>query len=270
MTDSAGVASVLFVSQDPFLEARVRRVRTGTRRGAGGFRLLLAREFDPRSDVALFILPAALTNTIPAPDGRLALPVLAYGPEQSLAAALLRGCVDYLRDPWTLTELELRVTRWLEARVPARRFGGLWLEGTTLHGPTAAVPLSAAEARLLEMLLHNAGRVTSRDALFYRLWGRLPTTRSRVVDVHVAALRRKCRTALSGSDAACGDGALGGDTAGGEATGGDAPGRAGAAGAAGSRGLTITAVRGEGYLLTIAGEQARETSVTRTARPAGC
>ena len=251
MTDSAGVARVLFVSQDPVLEARVRRVRTGARRGGGGFRLLLAREFDPRSDVALFILPAALTNTILAPDGRLALPVLAYGPEQSLAAALLRGCVDYLRDPWTLTELELRVNRWLEARLPARRFGGLWLQGTTLHGPTAAVPLSAAEARLLEMLLHNAGRVTSRDALFYRLWGRLPTTRSRVVDVHVAALRRKCRIAAGGGDSA-GDDALDGGTAGGDG----ALGGAGAAGVARSSGLSITAVRGEGYLLTITGELA--------------
>ena len=239
MTDSAGPASVLFVSQDPFLDARVRRARTA-RRGGHGFRLLLAREFDPRRDVALFILPAAITNTILAPDGHLALPVLAYGPEHSLAAALLRGCVDYLRDPWTLTELELRVNRWLEARLPARRFGGLWLEGTTLHGPTAAVSLSAAEARLLEMLLHNAGRVTSRDALFYRLWGRLPTTPSRVVDVHVAALRRKCRIATGGDDAS------GGDAAGDGAPGGDA----------GSGGLTITAVRGEGYLLTTAGDQA--------------
>ena len=234
MTDSAGVANVLFVSQDPSLEARVRRARSGRRRGGGGFRLVLAREFDPRRDVALFILPVATTNTILAPDGRLALPVLAYGPEQSLAGALLRGCVDYLRDPWTLTELELRVSRWLEARLPARRFGGgLWLEGTTLHGPTAAVPLSTAEARLLEMLLHNAGRVTSRDALFYRLWGRLPTTPSRVVDVHVAALRRKCRIAAGG------DGAAGGDA------GGDARGSV----AGGSR-VAITAVRGEGYLLT--------------------
>ena len=245
MTDSTGVASVLFVSQDPVLEARVRRARTGARRGGGGFRLLLAREFDPRSDVALFILPAALSNTILAPEGRLTLPVLAYGPEQSLAAALLRGCVDYLRDPWTLTELELRVNRWLEARLPARRCGGLWLEGTTLHGPTAAVPLSAAEARLLDMLLYNAGRVTSRDALFYRLWGRLPTTPSRVVDVHVAALRRKCRIAAgaddaSGGDAAGGDGALGGDAGGSGAVGG---------------GVAITAVRGEGYLLTAADDQ---------------
>lgn len=227
-TDSTDLASVLFVSQDPVLDARVRRARPGARRRGRGFRLLLSREFQPHGGAVLFILPVAAINTILAPDGRLALPVLAYGPEQGLAGALLRGCVDYLRDPWTLTELELRVSRWLEGRPAARRFGGgLRLEGSALHGPAGAVALSAAETRLLEMLLDNAGRVTGREALFYRLWGRLPTTPSRVVDVHVAALRRKCRRA-------------------------------------GGRGLTITGVRGEGYLL------AAGAGATRTARPAGC
>ena len=99
--------------------------------------------------------------------------------------------------------------------------------------------LSVAEARLLDMLLYNAGRVTGREALFYRLWGRLPDAPSRVVDVHVAALRRKCRIAG-------GDGAAGG-------------------------GLTITAVRGEGYLLAVARPPASAAATaTRTAKPAGC
>ena len=126
--------------------------------------------------------------------------------------------------------------RWLERRdpsgTPGASGGGVRLRGTTLHGPGGAVALSVVEARLLDMLLNNAGRVTSREALFYRLWGKLPTERSRAIDVHVAALRRKCRTA-------CGT-------------------------AAG--GLTITAVRGEGYLLAAG----TPTAATRTASPAGC
>ena len=211
-------AAVQFVvGDDPVVEARVRqaaRPAGRARRGSSAFSLRLSDRLDPTGSAVLFIVPAALVNTILAPDGRLALPVIAYGAESALPAAFLRGCVDYLRNPWTLTELELRVSRWLEQHLPARRSGGgLWLEGTTLHGPTAAVALSVAEARLLGMLLQNAGRVTSRDALFYRLWGRLPATPSRVVDVHVAALRRKCRRAAA------------------------------------TAGLTITAVRGEGYLL---------------------
>ena len=241
MSGVAGLPRVLFViGDDHALEVRLGRLRStrhraGRQRAGRGFQLLLSREFDARREAALFVVPAAAVNTLLGGRGRLALPVLAYGNEQGLAPAFLRGCVDYLREPWTLTELQLRVQRWLDHRegaaapgVANAAGGGIRLRGTTLHGPGGAVPLSVAEARLLDMLLYNAGRVTSREALFYRLWGRLPAGRSRVIDVHVAALRRKTRTA---------DGGDGG-------------------------GLTITAVRGEGYLLTVA--------ATRTAKPAGC
>ena len=251
MSGSSGLPRVLFVAgHDPALQVRLRRLHAAPRRAGRGFELLVSHEFDATRDAALFIVPAAAVNTLLGGGGRLALPVLAYGNEQGLAPAFLRGCVDYLREPWTLTELQLRVQLWLDRRaaaaVPAVAHaagGGIRLHGTTLHGPGGAVALSVAEARLLEMLLYNSGRVTSREALFYRLWGRLPAGRSRVIDVHVAALRRKSRLA-------CGDGA-----------------------AAEGGGLSITAVRGEGYLLAVAAPpNTRPTrpAATRTAKPAGC
>ena len=240
MSGLAGVPRVLLVTDDPAIEARVQRVAPQRSRHGRGFRLLVARRFDPTAAAELFVVPVVDVNTMLAADGKLALPVLAYGPEQGLAPAFVRGCIDYLRDPWTVTELQLRVQRWLDRRTGAgAAIGGIRLAGTTLHGPSATVALSVAEARLLDMLLYNAGRVTGREALFYRLWGRLPDAPSRVVDVHVAALRRKCRIA-------CGDGAAGG-------------------------GLTITAVRGEGYLLAVARPPASAAATaTRTAKPAGC
>ena len=240
MSGLAGVPRVVLITDDPALKARLQRVAPERSRHGRGFRLLVARRFDPTAAAELFVVPLVDVNTMLAADGKLALPVLAYGPEQGLAPAFVRGCIDYLRDPWTVTELQLRVQRWLDRRTGAgAAIGGIRLAGTTLHGPSATVALSVAEARLLDMLLYNAGRVTGREALFYRLWGRLPDAPSRVVDVHVAALRRKCRIAG-------GDGAAGG-------------------------GLTITAVRGEGYLLAVARPPASAAATaTRTAKPAGC
>jgi DNA-binding winged helix-turn-helix (wHTH) protein len=242
MSDSSGLPRVLVMTGgDPALEARLQRLHAAPRRAGRGFQLILSRTFDARRQAALYVVPASAVNTLLGGRGRLALPVLAYGNEHGLAPSFLRGCVDYLREPWTVTELQLRVQRWLDGRdepgaagVASGGGGAVRLRGTTLHGPGGAVPLSVAEARLLEMLLYNAGRVTSREALFYRLWGRLPTGRSRAIDVHVAALRRKIR-AVRGAGAADGTGG----------------------------GVTITAVRGEGYLLAVA-------AARRTAKPAGC
>ena len=253
MSGSADLPVVLFVTGgDRVLEARLARLRSTPRRTGRGFQLLLSREFDPRQVAALLVVPADTVNTLLGGRGRLPLPVLAYGSEQALAPSFLRGCVDYLREPWTLTELQLRVQGWLDRReesgtaaVADAAGGRIRLRGTTLRGPGGTVALSVAEARLLDMLLHNAGRVTGREALYYRLWGRLPAVRSRALDVHVAALRRKTR-----------------------AVGGGAPG-----------GPTITAVRGEGYLLALAQPPAAPTAAaaaaspaaaTRTAKPADC
>ena len=244
MSGSSGLPRVLVVTGgDPALEARLQRLHAAPRRAGRGFQLLLSRDFDPRRQAALFVVPASAVNTLLGGRGRLPLPVLAYGDERGLAPSFLRGCVDYLREPWTVTELQLRVQRWLDGRqepgtagVASAAGGGIRLRGTTLHGPGSAAALSVAEARLLEMLLYNAGRVTSREALFYRLWGRLPAGRSRAIDVHVAALRRKIRAV--GGAGAVGENAVG---------------------------VTITAVRGEGYLLAVS-----RPAATRTAKPAGC
>ena len=254
MSGSSDLPRILVVTDgDPALAARLQRLHAAPHRAGRGFQLLLSRTFDPRCAAALFIVPASAVNTLLGGRGRLALPVLAYGNEHGLAPSFLRGCVDYLREPWTVTELQLRVQRWLDRRaepgtaaVARAAGGGVRLRGTALHGPGGAVTLSVAEARLLEMLLYNAGRVTSREALFYRLWGRLPAGRSRAIDVHVAALRRKIRDA--GGDGAA-DGGHGPDCAG---------------------GVTITAVRGEGYLLAVAPAAGTGPAAIRTTRPAGC
>ena len=122
-----------------------------------------------------------------------AWPLIAYGPESELPRLFLAGCTDYLRDPWTPQELELRALRAVHAAELATRFGdggALRLSGRVLSGPEGAASLGAQEAEILRMLLANRGSTVTRDALFYAIWGRPPSRRSRAVDMHITALRR--------------------------------------------------------------------------------
>ncbi len=138
-------------------------------------------------------MPAEVAERLLTGPIQPACPLIAYGPESELPRLFLAGCADYLRDPWTPEELELRVLRALHAAATAARFGdggALRLSGRVLSGPVGRVGLGAQEAEILRMLLANRGSTVTRDALFYAIWGRPPDRRSRAVDMHVTALRR--------------------------------------------------------------------------------
>jgi DNA-binding response OmpR family regulator len=53
--------------------------------------------------------------------------------------------------------------------------------------------LCAQEQSILRLLSANAGEPVSREALYYGIWGRPAAEESRVVDMHIASLRRKLR-----------------------------------------------------------------------------
>ncbi len=146
---------------------------------------------DPRYAAA--VMPAAAAERLLTGPVEPAWPLIAYGPETALPRLFLAGCADYLRDPWTPQELELRALRTVGAAEAAARFGdggALHLSGRVLSGPAGAVTLGAQQAEILRMLLGNRGSTVTRDALFYAIWGRPPGRRSRAVDMHVTALRR--------------------------------------------------------------------------------
>ena len=158
---------------------------------------------DPRYVAA--VMPAEAAEPLLTGPIQPAWPLIAFGPDTELPRLFVAGCADYLRDPWTPEELELRALRIIGAAEPATRFGdgrALRLLGRTLSGPAGTVSLGAQEAEVLHMLLANRGSTVTRDALFYAIWGRPPVRRSRAVDMHITALRRHLAAVAEPADTA--------------------------------------------------------------------
>jgi len=124
----------------------------------------------------------------------------ARGEEVDRVVGLEMGADDYLAKPFSPRELVARI------RAVLRRMPG---EGQGVHGPILWGPLrldlrarraeigasdlelTAAELRILELLVRADARTVSRDELMTQALGRrlLPTDRS--LDTHVSNLRRK-------------------------------------------------------------------------------
>jgi two-component system alkaline phosphatase synthesis response regulator PhoP len=129
------------------------------------------------------------------------LVVSARGTEHDRVHALQIGADDYLVKPFSMKELVARVQAAARRGVrSAERTPGDAIEIEELridprevqaYVDGVSAELTPTEFRLLYQLALDAGRVTTRDELLQKLWGRRESHRDRTVDVFVRRLREK-------------------------------------------------------------------------------
>jgi DNA-binding response OmpR family regulator len=196
--------SVLVVEDDPGIAGslvrgleragyRARAVRTGAQ----------ALAAEPTDVVLLDLgLPDAdgfeICRRLAARATGAILVVTARGEEGDRVAALDEGADDYLVKPFGLAELLARIRAVLRRIQPATapsvvHHGPLSVDSrtrkVTVHGEEVA--LTPREFEILECLAADPGRVFTRQALLERIWDAHWYGPTKVLDVHVAALRKK-------------------------------------------------------------------------------
>lgn len=137
-----------------------------------------------------------LTATLEVPI----LMLTARGEEDEQLRGFQAGADDYLTKPFSPKLLVARVSAILrraglgeaEAQKPAS-FGALTIDPLCREVTVAGRPveLTAIEFDLLRSLVEHPGWVYSREQLLERVWGYEYLGDSRVVDVHIANLRKK-------------------------------------------------------------------------------
>jgi DNA-binding response OmpR family regulator len=124
--------------------------------------------------------------------------VTARGEEADRVLALDEGADDYLVKPFGLAELLARIRAVLRrgqrtASSEVLRHGPLTVDlrtrKVTVHG--ADVMLTPKEFAILECLATDPGRLVSRQEIIDRAWDEHWYGPTKVLDVHLAALRRK-------------------------------------------------------------------------------
>ena len=200
------MAHLLLIEDDP-------RIREIVERGLGARGFIVTAAEDGESglvlvgklDVDLVLLDLMLPGRggleiigdIRASKPRLPIIALtALDDVGSKVGGLEAGADDYVTKPFSLEELAARVRarlRFTDDDVGALKAGPLTVD---LAGHRAVlsgreIRLSARELSLLAAFIRHAGQVLSRDQLLQLVWDLDFDPGSNVVDVHVAALRRK-------------------------------------------------------------------------------
>jgi len=129
------------------------------------------------------------------------LPVIlltARGTEMDKLVGFERGADDYLTKPFSPKELVARVRAILrrsggEATKTPAKLGPFRIDRARheIHVHDRELTLTRTEYRLLECLLHEPGRVLSREQLLDKVWGLGYFGETRTVDVHIRRVRAK-------------------------------------------------------------------------------
>ena len=130
------------------------------------------------------------------------LMVSGHSREQDILLGLGLGADDYITKPFSGNELVARVASFLRRRekfVQKREGSNIMQIGSaqldrdfhTVSNNGDSVSLTALEFRLLWFLAEAEGRLLTRAQILEHVWNDTSGVPTRVVDVHVAALRKK-------------------------------------------------------------------------------
>jgi DNA-binding response OmpR family regulator len=198
-----GPASVLVVEDDPAITTQlVRGLRLAGYEASsvGTGREVLS---SPVVDVVLLDLGlpdidgVEVCRQLRARSDGAIIVITARGEESDRVLALDQGADDYMVKPFGLAELLARIRAVLRRSRPqdseSLRHGDLLVDLRTGKVTIAGrnVPLTPKEFGILECLASDPGRVVTRQEIMERAWDSHWYGPMKVLDVHVASLRKK-------------------------------------------------------------------------------
>ena len=114
------------------------------------------------------------------------------------------GADDYVTKPFGVRELRARIAALLRRSSPGTvervvRIGDAEVDFDRgeIRRNQETSPLTSTEFKLLELFIRNRGRILTRDQLVEGAWGVNTFVSERVVDNHIANLRRKIEPEIS-------------------------------------------------------------------------
>jgi DNA-binding response OmpR family regulator len=200
--DEAGT-SVLIVEDDASIAAQL--VRGLTRGGYLVDHVMTGNDAlsqGDKADVVLLDLElpdldgVQVCRQLRARSGAAIIVVTAHGEEPDRVMALDAGADDYLVKPFGLAELQARIRAVLRRVRPGGdvvRHGPLVVDIRT-HRVTVSgeeISLTPKEFDILEILVADPGRVVGRQEILETAWDAHWYGPTKVLDVHMASLRRK-------------------------------------------------------------------------------
>ncbi len=191
--------NVSVVSEDPIF---INRIKIFSQNSSIKFKFI--EKSWTRSPADLFLIDANLLgHFLKEESGPDKTKFIVHGKQKDLKPAFDAGCIDFLKIPCDMEELEIRLSNVLNSTSDSIKWQDLTLKQDNITSKESSIIISLEEHAILKMLLQNRGEPVPREAFYFVLPGKHKRN-SRVVDMHISNLRKKIRSLREKNTACCG------------------------------------------------------------------
>lgn len=146
------------------------------------------------SSSSLLILPAAELQKSKLPSQKY----IVFGSSEFLESSYLQGCLDYLRDPWTISELIIRCSRFLTHETILVDEHEMSNSDNDFFIDNKYIKLTPAQSRILKVFFDNPGVYFDCGNL-QKLLGPALISSDASLYVQIYNIRKALKEALKGS-----------------------------------------------------------------------
>lgn len=125
------------------------------------------------------------------------------GKQKDMKPAFDAGCIDFLKTPCDMEELEIRLSNVFNSSSDSIKWQDLTLKQDNITSKGSSINISLEEHAILKIMIQNIGEPVPREAFYFALRGKHKRS-SRVVDMHISNLRKKIQSLREKNKSCCG------------------------------------------------------------------
>ena len=122
------------------------------------------------------------------------IPFIVYGNEKYLEKSFISGASDFLKDPWSFRELEIRSSRYMAKDKITINNKIIQFTNSNINCDDEIINMTVNEYKIISILANNADKIISKENIYYKLG--IENNESRVIDVYINSIRNKINQLL--------------------------------------------------------------------------
>ncbi|MBI9096838.1 MAG: response regulator transcription factor [Spirochaetaceae bacterium] len=126
------------------------------------------------------------------------IPFIVYGDSQFIEKSFAVGAADFIKNPWSFNEIEIRAVRYINKDKLFINNIEIQFSNSSIQNSEYTLPMTVNEYKILSLLSNNLDKIISKENIYYKIG--VKNDKSRVIDTYIHSIKKKINQLTNNKD----------------------------------------------------------------------